>query len=103
MRRVLARFSPLRAGGYFSQKRLPADVQGEYARLNGVRAEDCFSIPLGTALPKARQPGLEFQAEVESRIANGFCRRMSTCRRAQATLRTSMPHGNMMKRRRDRE
>ena len=76
MPRVATRLAPTKSGGFVARKRVPKDVQSEYARLYGVR--------LGSALQRAsryapsrlaRAKHREWLHEIESRIANIRARR----------------------------
>src|SRR5271167_5051773 len=70
MPRVATKLTPTKSGGFTARKRIPADVQDDYARLHGVRWEARLSIDPGTPILLARARYREWFSEIESRIAN---------------------------------
>jgi integrase len=70
MPRVATKLTPTKSGGLLGRKRIPEDVQSEYARLYGMRWEERFVLPPGTPVMPARAKHREWLTEIESRIAN---------------------------------
>jgi hypothetical protein len=70
MPRVATKLAPTSSGGFLARKRIPKDVQEEYARLYGVQWEARFKAPPGAPITVARAKHREWLTEIESRIAN---------------------------------
>jgi hypothetical protein len=70
MPRVATKLTPTKSGGFSARKRIPADVQDEYALLYGVHWEARFKAPAGTPIGLARAKHREWLTEIESRITN---------------------------------
>jgi integrase len=69
MPRVSFKLTPTAEGGFTTRKRIPRDVQEEYARLYGKRSEDWFNtgpVPATLATAKAS----EWHSEIAARFAN---------------------------------
>lgn len=71
MARVATKLTPKRRGGWTARKRIPGDVQAEYARLyDGGATEARFSAAPDTPIALARALEREWRTEIETRIAN---------------------------------
>jgi hypothetical protein len=70
MPRVATKLAVNKGGCYFARKRIPEDVQADYKRLYGIRAEARFTAPQGTPTVLARAKHREWLTEIEARIQN---------------------------------
>jgi hypothetical protein len=57
------------SGVWKARKRLPKDVQEEYARLHGKSWEGKLTLPAGTKHPEAKRRLAQWYDEVEGNIA----------------------------------
>jgi hypothetical protein len=69
MPRVATKLAPTGNGGFVARKRIPADVQDEYAKLYGLRAEERLNTgPMPILHARARHR--EWSSEIEARFAS---------------------------------
>jgi integrase len=69
MPRTATKLAPTGNGGFVARKRIPSDVQDEYAKLYGLRAEERLNTGPMTIL-HARARHREWSSEIETRFAN---------------------------------
>jgi integrase len=69
MPRVATKLTPTGTGGFMARKRVPADVQDEYAKLYGLHAEERLNTGPMTIF-HARARHREWSTEIEARFAN---------------------------------
>jgi hypothetical protein len=69
MPRVATKLTPTGDGGFVARKRIPADLQDEYQRLYGLRAEERLNTGAMPIL-HARAKHREWTSLIEARFAN---------------------------------